>query len=262
MSKSDLKAYLNNSSLRHALWRNMELEILESLEYSDPILDIACGDGYFGNKLFKKNKVIGFDISLRDLNEAKKREKYSKIFAGDACNIPLGDKTFRTVFSNSVFEHIPEVDLALSEVSRVLVDGGKGRFIFSVPNNKFSEYLLFGQFFKKIGFLRLSEIYKNKTNEFLKHKNMDSLDVWRERLNRVGLKIEKVIYYLPKSSVHLWDILFLPAYISDCFYKILKKRMKLPFRISIGILLNNIMHNTSQGDNQNGAAMIILAIKE
>lgn len=259
MSNADLRAYLNNSSLRHALWRNIELEILRTLDYSEPILDVACGDGFLGNRLLKKHKVTGFDISLKDIKEARKKENYRGIFMADASSIPLKDRTFRTVFSNSVFEHIQQVDRALIEVSRVLVDNG--RFIFTIPNDKFSEYLFVSEFLRKLGFSGLSEIYKKKANEFLKHRNLDSLDLWSRRLKQVGLKIEKVIYYLPKNTVYLWDILFLPAYVSDCFYKIFNKRIKFPFRTSLGIFLNNIAQRR-QGNNKDGAAMVILAVKE
>ena len=258
MSSTDLKAYLNNSSLRHALWRNIELDILRTLDYSEPILDVACGDGFFGNRLLKEHKVIGFDISFKDLNDARRKENYRSIFMADASSIPLKDNTFRTVFSNSVFEHIQQVDRALIEVSRVLIDNGS--FIFTIPNEKFSEHLFVVEFLKKIRLFRLSEIYKKKTNEFLKHNNLDSLDVWSQRLQQAGLRVEKVVYYLPKHIVYLWDILCLPACISDCFYKIFKKRIKFPFRTSICIFLDRIAQRR-QIDKKDGAAMVILAVK-
>jgi ubiquinone/menaquinone biosynthesis C-methylase UbiE len=259
MDRLTFKDYLDNSSLRHILWRNIELEALKPIKYSEPIMDVACGDGFFGSKLFKETMITGFDISLNALRGAKKKENYNRIFAADACYIPVKDMSFKTVFSNSVFEHIPHVELALKEVSRVLAEGGS--FIFTVPNEKFSEYLFVSDVLSKIGLRGLSQIYKNKVNEFLKHKNLDSLDIWKQRLQQAGLRIDKVIYYLPKRVVYLWDILFLPAYISDCFYKIFKKRAKFPFRARLGSFLNDIAERW-QCDNKDGAAMLILAAKD
>lgn len=259
MDKSDMKDYLANSSLRHILWRNLELEFLESINYAEPILDVACGDGFFGNKLFNKKKIMGFDISLNEVKVAEGRDSYRQIFVADACAMPIKGRSFRTVFSNSVFEHIPQVSQALKEVSRVLKDDGS--FIFTIPNDKFSEYLLVGDVLRRLGFSKLSEAYKKKVNVFLKHRNLDSLDIWSQRLGGVGLKIVKTVYYLPKRAVYLWDFLFLPAYISDCFYRIFKKRINFPFRARLSSFFNGLAQRW-QGNHQDGAAMVIIAVKD
>lgn len=45
---------------------------------------------------------------------------YKKIVAGNATDLPFKDQTFKTVISNSTFEHISADKKAVSEVGRVL----------------------------------------------------------------------------------------------------------------------------------------------
>lgn len=49
----------------------------------------------------------------------------------DGVKLPFEDDTFDTVLSNQVLEHVPDVDHALSEVSRVLKPGGT--FVCTFP---------------------------------------------------------------------------------------------------------------------------------
>ena len=46
------------------------------------------------------------------------------LVCGDACRVPLADASFDVVMSNSFFEHVYDVDVALSEQLRLLKPGG------------------------------------------------------------------------------------------------------------------------------------------
>ena len=55
----------------------------------------------------------------------------SKIKKVDITNIPFEDQSFDIILCNHVLEHIPDDNLAMSELYRVLSEGGNG--IFQVP---------------------------------------------------------------------------------------------------------------------------------
>ena len=63
--------------------------------------------------------------------------------------LPYADRRFATVISNSVLEHIPQVDDVLAEIARVLQPGG--RFIFCVPGDHFPSCSFSRNFFAVCG---------------------------------------------------------------------------------------------------------------
>lgn len=74
--------------------------------------------------------VIGVDINLEGLRSARRVCAQLGINAllvcGDTRRLPFGPRSFDTVFSYSVLQHLSRVnfDLALAEISRVLCDDG------------------------------------------------------------------------------------------------------------------------------------------
>ncbi|MCX5712073.1 MAG: class I SAM-dependent methyltransferase, partial [Candidatus Omnitrophica bacterium] len=111
------------------------------------ILDLGCAEGYIGNMLFNKIDV-GLDLGIEELKKAKQQPAYRNFVAADARNIPFKAEAFDIIFSNSVIEHIAELDRVLDGVSRVLAD--QGLFIFTVPSDEFAKNLYFVSFFKKM----------------------------------------------------------------------------------------------------------------
>jgi len=53
------------------------------------------------------------------------------------------------MFSNSVLEHIYDINMVLKEVSRVLKENGK--LVFTVPSNQFSSYLFLRVVTERLG---------------------------------------------------------------------------------------------------------------
>ena len=103
------------------------------------ILNIGCGYGWFELHAFKKNpkKIVGIEISEEDLTTIKKHIKHHNFSAkiGSAIDIPSKDKTFDTVVSWEVIEHIPKntENKFFQEVHRVLKKNGV--FYLSTPFN-------------------------------------------------------------------------------------------------------------------------------
>lgn len=84
-----------------------------------PCLEIGCGVGLFAELV---PKFIGLEYSLGSLL-IEGYEQFARL-CGDARIIPLVEACAECVFTFNTLEHIPDVDLAFSEIDRVLKPGG------------------------------------------------------------------------------------------------------------------------------------------
>jgi ubiquinone/menaquinone biosynthesis C-methylase UbiE len=125
----------------YARWRESALGILtEQLEQraifslvGDPsglrILDIGCGDGVYAGEVSRRGgKVFGLDRSLPMLEAARTRAMSSGVFVrwcqSAAQSLPFRDASFDMVLAVTALCWIPEPDVALREMSRVVRPGG------------------------------------------------------------------------------------------------------------------------------------------
>jgi SAM-dependent methyltransferase len=93
------------------------------------VLEVACGTGLTLLELAQRGcRVMGleFDPELCRLtdNAAKHFSLDACTVAGDACKLPFADGSFDAVYSRSFFEHVYDVDVALTEQTRILRPGG------------------------------------------------------------------------------------------------------------------------------------------
>lgn len=193
------------------LWRVIEaeavVEYLRKTEIANPVLDLGCGDGKIASLLFDNKLDIGLDIALQDILAAKKSGLYNQTIVGDAYNLCFRNKYFGTVFSNCVIEHIPDNKKVLQEVARVLKEDGL--FIFTVPSDKFGEYLFFYTLFNRIKLHKLAMWYKNKRNQLLSHFHCYNPQTWKAQAEQHGFALIYSKYYLSKSGTQWWDFVAL-----------------------------------------------------
>jgi SAM-dependent methyltransferase len=113
---------------------------IRELEGFARVLDVGCGDGQIGRALGRAHgtSVIGVDPTWNQVVVARERaERDSSIpmhvARAEAARLPFVDEAFDAVVACLVFEHIADVDSAISEVSRVLRSGGRFAFFLNHP---------------------------------------------------------------------------------------------------------------------------------
>ena len=107
---------------------------LEELSGFGRILDIGCGDGQISRALASTgSEVTGIDPTERNLQVARERGGGPSYLKGEAADLPFEDGSFDAVLACLVFEHIDELDAAISEVARVLRQGGRFAFFLNHP---------------------------------------------------------------------------------------------------------------------------------
>ena len=166
------------------LWRAVELrhieEFLKKYELPVPILDLGCAEGKIADALFNNNELIGLDNCWELLSQNKNRDIYKALILADGCRMPFKSGAFGSVFSNCVIEHIPDIGSLLGEVSRILKE--KSIFIFTVPSNKFADFLFFSKVFNNLGLKRLAQWYGRKRNKQLNHFHCYDHNRWKQIL--------------------------------------------------------------------------------
>lgn len=203
-----LTPLLEQTPATWALIRANEIRHLDKVKFGSPILDVGCGDGLVAKIIqSKRNQRFdwGIDLSAQEIEFAKKSGSYKKCKVANVYNLPFKDGSFSTVFSNSVIEHIPNLDLALSEMSRVLKKGGQ--FVITVPTPYLTSYLIGVIFFKKIGMKSLADLYGKFFNWMFKHHNLFNEKQWGKILSRHNLKLINHTYYHTSGTIKAHEIL-------------------------------------------------------
>lgn len=177
---------LYENSLAHSFWRAQEFSLLRRhlplLER--PVLDFGCGDGSFAAVLFDKVD-FGVDIDEDALAVAREFDIYVQLLKSDGRIIELPDRAVGSVFSNSVLEHVTNLNDAVAEISRVLRPGGT--FILSVPVARFARDL--ARYFGKAESERVNSDYF--------HRNLLETEDWQRLLRAHGLVPMTVQEYQP-----------------------------------------------------------------
>ena len=96
---------------------------------SQIVLDAGCGSGRYLRELHDRGaKVIGMDLSAAMLNRA--RQTNTRIARADLRALPFDAMSIDLVVCGLALGDVAELELALSEIARVLRPGG--RIIYSV----------------------------------------------------------------------------------------------------------------------------------
>lgn len=89
------------------------------------VLEVGCGWGELSARIRDEvtEELIAVDISPRMVEFSRERGVDARL--GDVSALEFEDSSFDCVVANWMLYHAPDVDLALSELARVLVSGGR-----------------------------------------------------------------------------------------------------------------------------------------
>jgi arsenite methyltransferase len=107
---------------------------LASLKKGETVMDLGSGAGFdsflAANRVGKKGKVIGVDMTPEMLDKARanaKKGKYANVEfrLGEIENLPSADGSVDVIISNCVINLAPDKDRVFGEAARVLRKGGR-----------------------------------------------------------------------------------------------------------------------------------------
>ncbi len=187
-----------------ALLRAVEARFYQKIDLPQPVLDVGCGDGHFAQMAFDQPLQVGIDPWWGPLNKAVKSGMYELPMQAMGDDLPFPDKCFASAFSNSVLEHIPDIQPVLNEVGRVMKPDAP--FVITVPSHLFSEYLAGAEFFERFGLNGAAGSYRKLFNHISRHAHTDPPEVWAERLALAGFQIERWQYYFSRKALHTLEL--------------------------------------------------------
>jgi SAM-dependent methyltransferase len=179
-----------------ALLRAIESRFYQTLPIVEPVLDLGSGDASFAVQTFGKKLDVGLDPWRAPMAEAKTRGAHRLLTLAEGARMPFADNSFNTIVSNSVLEHIPDLDPVIAESYRVLKPGGY--FLFCSPSDHFDRWLLGAKVF--------GDAYRRFFQRIARHQHCDSPAQWQTRLERNGFAVEKIWYYFSKNAVRALEI--------------------------------------------------------
>jgi SAM-dependent methyltransferase len=140
---------------------------------------------------------------MDQLRRAAKLDVYHHVVQGLGDALPHADGHFSTVFSNSVLEHIADVEPVLREAARVLRP--RGRFIFTVPSDAFRRMLDGYVRQREAGDSAGAEAYASAVDERLEHHHYHTPSEWEIVLSDAGMTLRTAEYYVPQEVERFWD---------------------------------------------------------
>jgi len=183
-----------------SITRSIEAGFWQDFNLPRPVIDIGCGDGHFASVTFDEPLDVGLDPWGGPIREAKRWGGYKSLVQADGGQMPLPDESFACAVSNSVLEHIPHVDQVLAETARVLKPGAP--FLFCVPNPRHNDELAIPAIMRRLGLHKLADRYVQWWIKITHTHHADMPEVWRERLERAGFRLERWWHYMPPSTWH------------------------------------------------------------
>ena len=210
-----LRRYLDIAPAALALERAIECEMHARNKWPAPILDIGCGDGYFASILCCEQIDTGIDPDKSELDAARESHAYKELIACFGNAIPRPDKSFTTIISNSVLEHISNLMPVLKEANRLLADDG--RFHITIPSDRLELATIPARILSAFGMPSLAARYGRFYNRFWRHHHAYGDATWRSMFAEAGFDVVAHHAYVPRdlsTSYDLLTVIALPGFVS------------------------------------------------
>ena len=186
-----------------SLWRTYEISFL--VDYGLPSglgLDLGCGDGKLTRIILEQaghRDMVGIDPDPLETASAEVEKLYKRLHTVGGNEVPEPDNTFDFVLSNSVLEHIPDLEPVLKESARVMKSGAL--FLATVPGPEFHACLK-GPFFSQAK----RQEYLDALDKRVAHVRYPTEQQWREMCARNGLELVEALPYLAQPVVRRWEL--------------------------------------------------------
>lgn len=187
-----------------ALLRSVEARFYRQTDLPRPILDLGCGDGHFATLAFDEQLTAGIDPWSGPLRKAHGANVYRLVVNGLGDELPFPDGYFGSIISNSVLEHIPDIQPVLNDMARVLRPGGKA--VVTMPSDRFSDWLGGALWLERLKLSGMADRYRRLFNRIARHAHTDGPELWAHRFTDAGLEVERWYYYFSKRSLHALEI--------------------------------------------------------
>jgi SAM-dependent methyltransferase len=187
-------------------WRAIELAVV--IGHGLPRgagLDLGCGDGKLMRIVLeaagaRPASLVGVDIDPLETRDAAASGVYQRVHTVPGSQVPEPDASFDFVFSNSVLEHIDDLEPVMAEMARVLRPGGV--FVFTVPSDGFHACLA-GPLLPWIDRARYLDVVDRRCY----HRRYWGEARWRACLGRCGLDVTHAVPYLTAPQMQRWETL-------------------------------------------------------
>jgi SAM-dependent methyltransferase len=183
-----------------ALLRAVEAAFYGGYDLQGPVLDLGSGDGHFASLVFEQPIEVGIDPWLPSLREAHGYPVYKALAQAQGARMPFPKGYFSNAISNSVLEHIPDLQPVLNETARVLKPGAL--FLFCVPNHRWPDHLSISSALRRLGLRGLAASYIRLFTHISRHENMLSPEEWEQRLGTAGFELVEYWHYFPPEALH------------------------------------------------------------
>jgi len=244
---SILENFLNLYWIRSeiAVWRTLDVMLLKSINLSEPIIDLGCGDGSFAFTLFDGKTTSNFDVYKtisntrgfydgKDIHTHRKiinptiiKKPIKKIQVGLDHKISLIEKASAfdiyekliqhdlekpLPFGNAVFNTVfSNVFYWIKNIENVLLESSRickrnGRIVLFLPDSQFKKYLIYTMY-KKHGY-KWARILDRGIYRNTKH--CYTRRKWECIFSRLGLSIDLHYNYLSPNFVNLWNVITRP----------------------------------------------------
>lgn len=219
--------YLAHRPAFFALIRPVEALLMSKHEkyLQDPVLDYGCGDGFFADLVFADQRIaVGLDMTQSRINQARDKTVYQQLEAYSGQTIPFADNSFSSVISNSVLEHVPDLNRALTEIARILEPNGY--FLTTVMTSNWDRYLLGGKVCQRLlGRFNpdWGQVYQRWWRSKQEHHQLLTARQWRDRFSQAGLTVIEEVGYLRPGTVAKMELLHYLSLPSLLSYRLIGK---------------------------------------
>lgn len=108
-----------------ARWKRTLIN-LARVQRGERALDLACGTGDIAFAAAANGaRVVGLDITHRMLQLAARKSGTAALVAGDMTSLPFGPRIFDLVTTGYGLRNVPDLNIAIDEIARVLRPGGR-----------------------------------------------------------------------------------------------------------------------------------------